>query len=143
MNLVGTIQEDLHKLTKLLHTLTAQKLSTLGITRPQALVIREVLEAPRTIGQISKAVDLSYSTISGIIDRLEKNGYVERIRDQEDRRVVWIDKTEKVKEIGTLIKEMQEQYYEEILSNVSEEELEAFRKTLHILTYHLEQKALK
>ncbi|MGD8189690.1 MarR family winged helix-turn-helix transcriptional regulator [Brevibacillus ginsengisoli] len=143
MNVVETIQEDVHKLTKLLHTLTSQKLSTMGITRPQALVIREVLDQTQTIGQISKAVDLSYSTVSGIIDRLEKNGYVQRTRDQEDRRVVWIDKTEKVKEIGKLIKEMHEQYYQEILSSVSKEELEAFRKTLQILTYNLEQKAIK
>lgn len=141
MSLIESIRDDLHKLTKLLHMLTSQELSKLGITRPQAFVIGEILEGPKTIGQISKAVDLSYSTVSGIIDRLEKNGYVERTRDQADRRVVWIEKTDKVKEVGNQIKIMQRQYYQEVLSTVSEEELEALSKTLHFLTSHLEPKS--
>ncbi len=42
------------------------------------------------ISDLSDKIGLSNSTVSGIIDRLEKPGYVERIRSKEDRRVVHV-----------------------------------------------------
>lgn len=54
------------------------------------------------ISDLSDKIGLSNSTVSGIIDRLEKPGYVERIRSKEDRRVVHVRVTpefrKKVKE---------------------------------------------
>ncbi|MGE5701607.1 MAG: MarR family winged helix-turn-helix transcriptional regulator, partial [Clostridia bacterium] len=94
-----------------------------------------------TIGQISKAIDLSYSTVSGIIDRLERNGMVHRERDQQDRRVVWIEKTSKVDENSDRITVFPETFYEEMMSNISEEEVDSFIRTLQVLITYIEKKA--
>jgi DNA-binding MarR family transcriptional regulator len=39
------------------------------------------------------------STITGLIDRLEKKSYVERERDQKDRRVIYVQLTPKGRRI--------------------------------------------
>ena len=41
------------------------------------------------------------STATGVVDRLELHGLVERERDNDDRRVVWIKLTEQGAELQT------------------------------------------
>ena len=63
----------------------------LGITAPQGMVMG-ILSKEKTmkITELSSKLSLSNSTVSGIIDRLEKQGMVERNRSEEDRRVVHV-----------------------------------------------------
>ncbi|RXT13707.1 MarR family transcriptional regulator [Ammoniphilus sp. CFH 90114] len=76
--------------------LMTMELSKYGITLPQAVVLGTIKDKPMTIGEISKTIDLSYSTVSGIVDRLERNGLVIRKRDHQDRRVVWVSLTDQM-----------------------------------------------
>jgi len=52
------------------------------------------------LGELSKKMYLHPSTITGVVDRLEKRGYVLRHRDQEDRRVVKVQLTPKGKKLA-------------------------------------------
>ena len=62
-----------------------------GITGPQAMVMGILDEQKKMkITELSNKISLSNSTVSGIIDRLEKQGMVERERSKEDRRVVYV-----------------------------------------------------
>ncbi|RNB80268.1 MarR family transcriptional regulator [Brevibacillus fluminis] len=108
---------------------------------PQMMVIKEIIQERKTIGQISKALDLSYSTVSGIIDRLERGGFVARVKDQQDRRVIWIERTCKLEENSDRLNVYQETFYAEMLSGVTEEEIDSFIRTLQILINHMEKKA--
>lgn len=68
--------------------LTAQQS---GLTLPQILVLRAIANADpedRTVVTISRAVNLSPPTVSGIIDRLVRAALVARERDDRDRRRV-------------------------------------------------------
>jgi DNA-binding MarR family transcriptional regulator len=47
-----------------------------------------------TIRQVGQECDMLASTATGVIDRLEQAGYVRRVRDLDDRRVVWVELTE-------------------------------------------------
>jgi DNA-binding MarR family transcriptional regulator len=51
------------------------------------------------LGELSQKMYLHPSTITGVVDRLEKKGYVSRDRDQEDRRVVMVQLTPKGKRL--------------------------------------------
>jgi len=46
------------------------------------------LEGPVTAGQIARHTKLTTGAVTGLIDRLEKKGYVERVEDPGDRRRV-------------------------------------------------------
>lgn len=134
------IRDYLHRLNKLVGTITAREFEQRGITLPQVLVLRCILCEPKTIGQISQAVHLSYSTVSGIIDRLEREQFVQRTRDTEDRRVVWISKTDKFDQIKKEAPLFQEEYTEQLLEGLSPQEIDNIISSLWLLITQLEKK---
>lgn len=67
-----------------------------GLTVPQIICLYEIYEkGVVTLSLLSKNVHLSMSTLVGVIDRLEEKGLVKRMRDIKDRRIIFIDITDK------------------------------------------------
>lgn len=54
---------------------------------------------PLPPSQIAKYIMVNSSTVTGIIDRLEQKGFVDRSRTSPDRRVITISLTEKGKDL--------------------------------------------
>jgi DNA-binding MarR family transcriptional regulator len=67
-----------------------------GLTGPQVTAIK-VLEnfGALSLTDLSARMSATNSTMTGIADRMERDGLVERIRSETDRRVVQIALTEK------------------------------------------------
>ncbi|WCK54279.1 MarR family transcriptional regulator [Aneurinibacillus sp. Ricciae_BoGa-3] len=120
--------------------LLACELSAVGITVPQLLVLRTLKEERRKISEIAQQVNLSSSTISGIVDRLEAEGYVQRVRDTEDRRIVWVYQTDKAKELKNLVPVLGDSYFDSFLEGISDEETKAILHSLDLLSTHLKEK---
>lgn len=58
-----------------------------GLTVPQITVLEELAnEDGLSLKELSRRLSLSHSTVSGIIDRLEKRELVRRTPDEQDRR---------------------------------------------------------
>ncbi|MGE5700901.1 MAG: MarR family winged helix-turn-helix transcriptional regulator [Clostridia bacterium] len=94
--------EELIRLAKLLREASElflsksnEHLDTSEITWQQVLILEQIIKEPKTIGEISKAVDLPYSTTTGLVDRLEREHIVMRKRDRYDRRMIWVELTER------------------------------------------------
>ncbi|MEA2068447.1 MAG: MarR family transcriptional regulator [Verrucomicrobiota bacterium] len=65
------------------------------ITAPQMICLYSLHEnGSMTQSQLAKEVDLGMSTINGIVDRLEAKGWVQRKRDNVDRRKVFVKLTD-------------------------------------------------
>jgi DNA-binding MarR family transcriptional regulator len=60
-----------------------------------------ILEAsgPMSMGHLAEAMDISVASITGVIDRMEARGLVERRRDAEDRRVVLVQPAKGAKKV--------------------------------------------
>ncbi len=72
-----------------------------GLTGPQSTLLRTLIkEGPLSSASLSRRLYVTPSNITGIIDRLEKKGLVERIRKERDRRIVLINLTESGAELG-------------------------------------------
>lgn len=72
-------------------------LKDFNITGPQFSALQWLIsDGQLTIGELSNKMKLACSTITDLIDRMEKNELVERARDKKDKRVVRIH----VKQIG-------------------------------------------
>lgn len=68
-------------------------------TTPQLVALLSIAEkGPMTLKSLSQAVDLSASTVVGIVDRLESKGLIQRVRSHQDRRQVLISVTNKGQE---------------------------------------------
>jgi DNA-binding MarR family transcriptional regulator len=67
-----------------------------SLTGPQ-LTILKILETigDLSLSEVSDRIRAQNSTVTGIIDRMEREGLVQRVRSREDRRVIRIHLTDK------------------------------------------------
>jgi len=74
---------------------------SVSITQTQIFTIATLAEkAPIRLSMLSKKLSISAPTVTGIVDRLEKLGYVKRVPDRADRRAINVDLTDKGKNIA-------------------------------------------
>ncbi len=72
----------------------------LGLTTPQLLCLYTLADAEKmTLSELTKSVNLSGSTVNGIVDRLERKKYFVRQRSSEDRRKVYLYMTDMSKDL--------------------------------------------
>jgi DNA-binding MarR family transcriptional regulator len=70
--------------------LSKDEATRLGVTPTQLSVLKMLHEiGDLSLGELSKEIRAHNSTVTGIVDRMEAAGLVERARSDEDRRV-WI-----------------------------------------------------
>ena len=106
----------------------------MNITGPQGMVVGTLAHCGEMkISDISAKLNLSNSTVSGILDRLEKQGIVERIRDKEDRRVVNVRVTPEFKKIADRHLKDAEKNIELKMMEATPEELDKVLEGLNIL----------
>lgn len=94
-------------------------LTDFEITPPQFDALLELLKnGEMTIGELSSRMFLACSTITDLIDRMEKNSLVERVKDQKDRRVVRIIVLEKGHLLINRVLEERKRYLEHALHDL-------------------------
>lgn len=72
-----------------------------GLTGSQLVVLRLLSPAGRlSLSDISDGIRAKNSTVTGIVDRMERDGLVVRKRSGDDRRVVHIELTKKGAELA-------------------------------------------
>ena len=60
------------------------------LTLTQVQVLRALREGPQTLGKLGQANGLSATSVTRIVDRLERRGLISRRRESEDRRLVQV-----------------------------------------------------
>nr|WP_196806076.1 MarR family transcriptional regulator [Virgibacillus sp. CM-4] len=111
-----------------------QILNNYPITSPQFVALQWLLEeGDMTIGELSNRISLAFSTTTDLVDRMEKNKLVERVRDSKDRRVVRIHVLEKGETIIQEVIEKRQAYLGEVLEDFSEEQIEGLHELLSYL----------
>ena len=83
-----------------------------------------------SLTQISQGLMLENPTVTGLIDRLEKSGYVKRSDHPNDRRVYLVHLTEKGKKVASKALPIVKKLNEQIKEGYSKEETENFKKVL-------------
>ena len=83
-----------------------------------------------SLTQISQGLMLENPTVTGLIDRLEKLGYVKRSDHPNDRRVYLVHITEKGNKVANKALPIIKKLNEEIKKGYSKEEIEDFKKVL-------------
>jgi len=73
----------------------------LGVNR-SAMRCMDVLErvGRLTPGEIATQTGLTSGAVTALLDRLERVGYVRRLRDADDRRRVWVELTDKARQVA-------------------------------------------
>jgi DNA-binding MarR family transcriptional regulator len=129
------IKDIVHSIRRLVRAeyLDSQKMSKqFGLTGPQSLVVRLLIKkGALSSADLSRQMYVTPSNITGIIDRLEKKGLVQRIRKQGDRRVALITLTQSGQELGKTIPDPIEKKFINQLADLEPEHLQILAMTMN------------
>ncbi len=75
-------------------------------------------------------LDLSKSTLSGVLRTMEKNGFVEKVASETDRRVMVVTLTDEGKEKYSLAMEKFSELDRMVFAGLDDEEMAVFAKAL-------------
>jgi len=94
------------------------------------LNVLTLLEAdgPQSMGQLAEALDVSLASMTGIVDRMEKRGLVERRHEGKDRRIVLVYTVEAGRDVFREIDERRRLGLGKLLDTLSADELEGLLK---------------
>jgi len=81
-------------------------------------------EGPNSMSRLAEALDVSVASMTGIVDRMEKRGLVERRHAGKDRRVVLVYPTEAGRDVFREIDERRRLGLGKLLERLSGDELE-------------------
>ncbi|HEY4531873.1 MAG TPA: MarR family transcriptional regulator [Kurthia sp.] len=131
---IAILEKELRHISAIIKQKGREILNNYTITPPQFIALQWLDElGDMTIGDLSNKMYLAFSTTTDLIDRMEKNNLVQRIRDEEDRRVVRIHLLSEGKKIIKEVIEMRQMYLGDIVSDFEKDEIE----TLSILLQKL------
>jgi len=115
-------------------------LKKMDVTESQILVMRVLNHyGDMKVSDISRKLDLSNSTVSGIIDRLVEKKIVERRRSEKDRRIVMISLAEEYLQPVKRHLIAFAQKMRRVLSTTTEEDLDFILEGLEKLRTILEE----
>jgi len=133
---VAEIEELLRNVGTMLKKRGRDIVSNFDITPPQLdalLVLREFGEL--TMGELCGRMFLACSTATDLIDRMERNGLIERVRDTNDRRVIRLRVLDKGAVVIDEVLEARRVYLSAILTEVDVPDKERLIQSLEQLNY--------
>jgi DNA-binding MarR family transcriptional regulator len=104
------------------------------VTPPQfsALLALRRLKNP-TMTQLCEFLSLASSTVTDLVDRMERNELVERIRDVEDRRIIRLKITKQGLKVVDAVVEQRRNYLAEVFEDIDSETLQELLRLLTLL----------
>lgn len=137
--LVASIEKELRYISALVKQKGREILNNYPITPPQLIALQWLLEdGDMTIGELSTKMYLACSTTTDLVDRMEKNNLVQRVKGKHDRRVVQIHLLEEGKRIIDEVIEKRQTYLHNIFSHYSEDEILSLNN--HLQKLHQDMK---
>ncbi|WP_033828260.1 MarR family winged helix-turn-helix transcriptional regulator [Bacillus andreraoultii] len=131
---IAAIEKDLRYIAGLVKQKGREILSHYTVTPPQFVALQWLSEeGDMTIGELSTKMYLAFSTTTDLIDRMEKNNLVKRVKDEKDRRVVRIQLLKEGARIIDEVIKKRQHYLHEILQDFSDEEIILLQNNLNKL----------
>lgn len=85
---------------------------------------------PCTVSELVRVFGAKHSTMTSVLDRLEKRGYIERKENPEDKRSFLVGITPKGRKAAVRVNVLVEEIEREIGERVTKRDLEGFRKVM-------------
>ncbi|AMA62722.1 MAG: MarR family winged helix-turn-helix transcriptional regulator [Kurthia gibsonii] len=128
------LEKDLRHIAAIIKQKGREILTNYTITPPQFIALQWLDElGDMTIGDLSNRMYLAFSTTTDLIDRMEKNELVQRVRDTADRRVVRIHLLPEGEKIIREVIEKRQLYLVDIVSDFENEEIQQLSELLQKL----------
>ncbi len=117
------IERELRHLCSKIRQKGRELLTDFAITPPQFEALQYLINHEGiTIGELSNKMFLACSTVTDLVDRMEKSDLVKRVRDEKDKRVVRPQVLDKGHELIEEVMHARRNYLADILSDVSDQD---------------------
>ncbi|MBR8658263.1 MULTISPECIES: MarR family winged helix-turn-helix transcriptional regulator [unclassified Brevibacillus] len=109
------------------------------ISPKQFILLRVLYDRERsTVSELAALLKQSNSATTIALNRLVKSGYVNRLRDEQDRRVVWVTLSDKAVPLMERLLSRRRELLTKLLENLTDSELEQFTLYLRKLKQGLQ-----
>jgi DNA-binding MarR family transcriptional regulator len=137
---VADLEKALRHISGIIKQKGREILNDFAITPPQFVALQWLMEnGDLTIGELSNKMYLACSTTTDLVDRMEKNLLVIRIKDPKDRRVVRIHLLQEGERIIEEVIQKRQNYLRDMLVNFKVEELTTLEKSLIKLQHEMRE----
>jgi DNA-binding MarR family transcriptional regulator len=133
-NNIASIEKHLRKVDYIIRLKGREILNDFNITIPQFSALQILIyNGELTIGELSQKMALACSTITDLVDRMEKNQLVVRKKDEKDKRVVRIEVLPKGHDIVKKVLEKRVKFLDSKMVDLTDEEKVSLSKGLESL----------
>ncbi|MCH4827828.1 MarR family winged helix-turn-helix transcriptional regulator [Planococcus halocryophilus] len=131
---IAFMEKELRYISGIIKQKGREILNSYTITPPQFVALQWLFEhGDMTIGDLSNKMFLAFSTTTDLVDRMEKNEMVVRIREEQDRRVVRIKLLKEGERVIEEVIQKRREYLNTVLEDFTEDESEQFAALLEKL----------
>lgn len=108
------------------------------VTIPQ-FVVMDILnrQGQMRMSDLARFINVTTAAMTGIVERLVRDGYVKRLSDLDDRRIIEVILTSKGHKIADAISDKKKKTVTRMFGMVSQKEREEFLKILTHVMEHL------
>lgn len=122
-------------------TLKREQFKHMDLTGTQGMMVGMIVHfGPIKMSNLSHKMNLSTSTVSEMVNRLEKTDVLVRVRDENDRRIVRVGLSDRYKKKALEHSGYFEEFASDLFSKVSPKEIDAILDGLTILDKLFEMK---
>ena len=137
MDIISTLNEMLVKLFRNINAIEERAIRT-GEYRDVTANDMHVIEAigtgeARNMTSVARSLDVTTGTLTISVNSLVKKGYVDRVRSEEDRRVVLISLSEKGKRAYLHHRKFHDQMISVVVEELTEEEQQVLERAVRKL----------
>jgi MarR family transcriptional regulator, organic hydroperoxide resistance regulator len=131
---VEEVGQTVQHLVRVMQLFERDQIKPHGFTTSQAYVLTQLNKTPHlNMNELSEKLNAKTSTMTRIVNNLVRDGLIERIRDENDRRIVVVQLTEKGKKAAVELEASIYDYYQKIVTNLPEGRIEEVLKAVDLL----------
>lgn len=145
MDIISTLNELLVKLFRNINVIEERAIRTgeyRDVTANDMHVIEAIgTEEAKNMTSVARSLDVTTGTLTIAVNNLVKKGYVNRVRSEEDRRVVLISLSEKGKRAYLHHRQFHDRMINVVVEELTEEEQQVLEKALNKLNQFFKKTA--
>lgn len=134
MDINSTLNDVLVKLFRNVNVIEERAIRTeeyRDVTTNDMHVIEAVgMEGAKNMTSVARSLEVTTGTLTIAVNSLVKKGYVDRVRSEEDRRVVLVSLSDKGRKAYLHHRRFHEQMIDSVIAELTEEEQQVLEKAL-------------
>lgn len=121
---VEEVGQMVQKLVRVFQLFERDQIKVHGFTSSQCYAMLEILKVGSlTMNELSEKMNLDSSTMTRVIDKLVRDGIINRDRDESDRRVVVVSLSDSGIKAAKELSHSVNEYYKKIIKNIPDGEV--------------------